>query len=165
MFHVERRLMPAAPPSPIRIAEPQDRAELVRMRTALWPDSTASEVETLLERPRQDYLVLVAPRSSGLCGFAEVGQRPYAGGCHSSPVAYLEGIWVDPDVRGSGVGRALVRAAEAWAVARGHTELASDTLIDNDPSIAFHRAIGFREIERIVCFRKVLREGRSPPAS
>ena len=95
-----------------------------------------------------------SPGAAALVGFAELSIRPYAEGCHSGRVAYLEGWWVDPEARGRRVGRALVEAAERWAVAQGCTEMASDALIDNDRSIAAHRALGFDEVERIVCFRK-----------
>jgi aminoglycoside 6'-N-acetyltransferase I len=102
--------------------------------------------------------VLVAVRGDGrLAGFAEIGARNYAEGCESTPVAYLESWYVDPDVRGSGVGRALVEAVADWARDRGFSELASDTEIDNDASQAAHRALGFEEVERQVCFRRRLR--------
>jgi aminoglycoside 6'-N-acetyltransferase I len=71
-------------------------------------------------------------------------------------VAYLEGWYVEHSVRGLGVGRARVAAAEAWAIQRGCTEFASDTLVDNVASAAAHRALGFEEVEVIRCFRKPL---------
>jgi aminoglycoside 6'-N-acetyltransferase I len=74
----------------------------------------------------------------------------------SSPVGYLEGIFVVPEHRRSGVGEALVRAAEAWARERGCTEMASDRQLDNEPSGVFHEAVGYEEAERIVCYRKSL---------
>lgn len=141
-----------------------DRDELVRMRTALWPDSTATEVDHLLTRLPEAYAVLVAERpDGGLGAFAEVGTRPYAEGCDSSPVAYLEGIWVDPGFRRSGLGAALVRHAERWALARGLTELASDADIHNQASLEFHVAAGFEEVERIVCFRRTLSGDATSP--
>ncbi len=91
-----------------------------------------------------------------LGGFAELGSRKYAEGCATSPVAYLEGIWVDPDARRQGVARELIRGAEEWARGRGSTELASDCEIDNLTSESLHRAVGFEEVERIVCFRRHL---------
>lgn len=139
----------------IRALGAEDRDELVRMRTALWPDSSAAEVDELLRRSGAAYVVLVAERpEGGLGGFAEVGTRPYAEGCASSPVAYLEGIWVDAELRRGGLALALVGAAADWARARGLKELASDALIENQVSLDFHAAAGFEEVERIVCFRR-----------
>jgi aminoglycoside 6'-N-acetyltransferase I len=123
------------------------------MRQALWPDSSAAEVEGLLNGRPPDAHVLVAGRDGGgLCGFAELGSRRYAEGCLTSPVAYLEGIWVDPDVRRRGVALSLVRQAQVWAESSGFTELGSDCDVENDASRAFHVAAGFVEVERIVCF-------------
>lgn len=101
--------------------------------------------------------------SGGLCGFAEVATRPYVDGCRTSPVAFLEGWYVDPDRRGSGVGRALVDAVEAWARARGLEELGSDALLSNEPSHRAHQRLGFIEVERAVRYRKPLGAARSAP--
>jgi aminoglycoside 6'-N-acetyltransferase I len=59
-------------------------------------------------------------------------------------------------VRRRGVGRALLNAAEAWARDRGHTEMASDALIENAVSHAAHARAGYVEVERAVRFRKDL---------
>lgn len=140
-----------------RIARASERAELVRMRTALWPDSTRAEVDELLGRTDGKAAILVAARpEGGLCGYAEVGLRPFADGCVTSPVGYLEGIWVDPDRRRHGIATALVEGAAAWARARGMREFASDAALDNVASLEWHRAAGFEEAERVVCFRMSL---------
>lgn len=139
----------------IRHARPSDRAELLRMRQAFWPDSTSDEVDALLAPDSNpDYDVLVFEREEHrLGGFVELGLRNYAEGCTSSPVAYLEGIWVDPDLRRYRVGEALCAAAVRWTRDRGLTELASDTDLDDSGSRAFHRAVGFEESGRLVCYR------------
>ncbi len=137
----------------IRMATGQDRADLVRMRRALWPDAEEAEVDGLLDRPGVATVVFVAGDGPGSASaFAELGLRSYAEGCSTSPVAYLEGIWVDPEARGSGLGRALVQTAARWARAMGCAELASDTGPENAASLAFHGAVGFRETDRAVCF-------------
>lgn len=128
------------------------------MRRALWPDSEAGEVDALLSgSDGGGARLLVHPRGSGGLGaFAEIGTRSYAEGCVSSPVAYLEGLWVDPDLRRRGVAQALVAAVERWAIAEGLQELAWDTALGNSASESFHGACGFEETDRIVCFRKRL---------
>lgn len=148
-------------------AGPNDLAEWGRMRDALWPpepgEDRAAELRAWLARP--DAVVLVAHRvAGGLCGFAEVGERSTAEGCETQPVAYLEGWWVDADLRGRGIGRALVAAAEAWARRRGLRELASDTTLDNVGSQQAHERLGFVEVERAVHFRKAITPGASPPS-
>src|SRR5262249_39023821 len=79
--------------------------------------------------------VLVAERpTGGLCGFVEASIRPFVDGCTTRPVGYVEGWFVDPDVRRQGVGRKLVTAAEEWAAGQGCVEMASDALLGNADS-------------------------------
>ena len=141
----------------IREARVTDAAEWLRMRYALVPaDDHEHEIAEYFEgRYPTPLMTFVADRGDGkLAGFVEVGTRSYAEGCESSPVGYLEMWFVDEDLRRAGVGAALVRAAEAWARARGCTEMASDTQLGNDVSCEAHRALGYEEVERIVCFRR-----------
>ncbi len=147
----------------IRAITRYDRDEWARMRAALYPDPPVSEIDDWLDAMDAGgthpvgVAVLVADRGDGmLAGFVEIGSRSYAEGCESAPVAYLEGWYVDPDARRSGLGRRLVEAAEDWARANGFTELASDAELDNEVSHRAHRALGFDEVERQVCFRKRL---------
>ena len=145
----------------VRQLEAADWPEWARMRAELWPDQTAAEHEADMPKwaGRDDTVVLVAVGPDGrLCGFAEVGTRPYADGCNTSPVAYLEGWYVDADYRGAGYGRRLVEAAESWARERGLQELASDSLLDNEASHRAHEHVGFTEVERAVRYRKSLTE-------
>ncbi|MFI5250145.1 MAG: GNAT family N-acetyltransferase [Gemmatimonadales bacterium] len=139
----------------VRLYTPQDRAELARMCAALWPGHTDGDLAAWMARG--DAAVFVAEAGPGrLCGFAQAGERAYADCCDTSPVAYLEGWYVDANVRGQSVGRRLVRAVEEWARSRGYRELASDTHIENVGSQRAHARLGFEETERLVLFRKVL---------
>jgi len=108
----------------------------------------------------QAVFVAVRPEG-GLGGFLEASLRTYAEGCDSSPVGYIEGWYVDPDLRRQGVGRALLRAAEAWARAQGCQEMASDCRLDNEASWRAHLALGYEEAERLIHFRKRLEPGRA----
>jgi aminoglycoside 6'-N-acetyltransferase I len=132
-----------------------DRLEWQRMRDALWPGQTAAEMQAWLARP--DATVVVADRGTGtLGGFVEVGARSIADGCDSSPVGYIEGWWVDADCRRTGVGAALIHAAETWARGWGYSELASDTETHNTVSQTAHEHLGFTELDRVVTYRKSL---------
>lgn len=137
-----------------------DAADWLAMRLALWPDSAGeheAEIEALLARP-EDTVTLIARGPDGTAqGFVEAGlRRDYVNGCDTSPVAFLEGIFVRPEARRSGVARLLVSAVEAWARQQNCTEFASDAAPDNFASLDMHRALGFAETERVVFFRKVL---------
>jgi aminoglycoside 6'-N-acetyltransferase I len=142
-----------------------DWTEWLRMGEALFLDESREEIERSMRDffARNEGAVFIAERDDGTaCGFVEVGLRSYAEGCESSPVAYVEAWYVDEDVRQTGYGRALLRAAEEWAVAAGFREIGSDALLDNVVSHRSHRACGYEEVERIVVFRKSLdRPGRS----
>lgn len=144
---------PSTLESPREIA-PADRAEWLRMRTSLWPDDHTAEVERYFAGGLPDLAVFVSPRpQGGLSGFAEWGLRSFADGCSTSPVGYLEGIWVDEDARRTGVGGRLVDLGRSWCRRQGCTEAASDCAIDNEPSRLFHIAQGFAEVERAILFR------------
>jgi aminoglycoside 6'-N-acetyltransferase I len=138
-----------------------DREGWVRLREALWPGSLSdhdAETKKYFAQPHAG-AIFVAERDGRLIGFLELEYRPYAPGCRSSPVPFIEGWYVEPDRQGQGIGRALVEAAEAYARAAGHHEIASDTELENTNSIAAHQALGYEEAERVVCFRKSLRSG------
>jgi aminoglycoside 6'-N-acetyltransferase I len=132
-----------------------------RMRAALWPDGSeghAADIEQFLSLPRSHPLeVLLACSGSGVpLGFVELSIRPYAEGCTSDRVAFVEGWYVEPEHRRRGVGAALMRAAEEWGRVNKCVELGSDTQLWNESSIDAHKALGFEEVERLVAFRKSL---------
>jgi len=129
-------------------------AEWLRMRRALWPDcSEAMHQVEIAERRANGSAVFVYRRESGSLGaFIEVSVRNRVDGSLSPRVAYVEGWFVDEDLRHRGIGRELIGQAEAWAKANGLTELASDAELENAESIAAHHALGFQETFRLVHF-------------
>lgn len=144
----------------VRPIESKDRLEWLRLRSALWPGSHESvhlaDIDVFFQGRPPIAAVLVSPGSDDhLQGFIELSVRPYAAGC-VGPVPYIEGWYVDADVRAQGIGRDLVRAAEQWARERGYTELASDAEWHNRAGQLAHQALGFAEVERAVHFRKSL---------
>lgn len=145
----------------VRSATIDDGPAWLRMRESLWPDESGShtgEIEQFFAGTLRTPLeVLIAIDDAGTAlGFAELSIRNYAEDCETDRVAYLEGWYVEPAARRSGIGRALIAAAEEWARAQGCIEFGSDTLIDNALSAAAHRALGFEETAQIRCFRKAL---------
>ncbi len=151
----------------VRVATPADRDAWLRLRAALWPgdapgdaEEHAREIDAHLDARGEDARwpqeALLAELDGEVVGLAEVSVRPYAEGCETRDVGYLEGWYVAPGHRRRGVGRALVRAAEAWARARGCAELASDTDPDNDVSRRAHAACGFEDAGLVRCFRRRL---------
>jgi aminoglycoside 6'-N-acetyltransferase I len=131
------------------------------LRQQLWPhcprEQHLSEMSSFCAQPER-FAEFVAYAGSGQAvGFVEVALRTdYVNGTDSSPVAFLEGIYVAPEARRTGTARALVGAAKRWAIEKGCREFASDAALENETSHAMHRALGFEETERVVFFRKLL---------
>jgi aminoglycoside 6'-N-acetyltransferase I len=139
----------------VRPATRADAAELARMLEALNPQD---DFDRLAEVHRWRTGAFVLDRGGGrMGGFIHVGTRSYAEGATESPVAFVEEWFVDRDLRRSGQGRALMRAAERWASQRGHRQLASDTPLHNRRSQRAHGRLGFRVAEKLVSFIKELR--------
>jgi aminoglycoside 6'-N-acetyltransferase I len=130
------------------------------LRIELWNWDTVAghrnEAEELYCAGNPDRAAFVAIDDDGtMAGFAEAAlRRDWVEGCSSSPVTFLEGIYVHPDARNSGVARALAEAVADWGRSQSCAEYASNALLDNEDSHAFHAAIGFAETERVVFFRK-----------
>ena len=145
----------------IAVAKLEDAADWATMRQALWPKDNpgihGADIAQLLAAPG-DTINLIARADDGRpAGFAEAGLRhDYVNGTQSSPVAFLEGIYVSPAFRRTGVARQLVHAVEHWARQLGCSEMASDTGIANITSQKLHEALGFAETQRVVYFRKVI---------
>lgn len=142
----------------IRQAMPGDVRDWARMRHALWPDAEAATHEKELREmiAGSGFVGFVALHEGAPVGFAEIFVRPFANGCDSRPVPFLEGIWVAPEMRRKGVSRKLLAACENWARGRGFVELGSDAEVSNAASHQSHAAWGFEETERVVHFRKRL---------
>jgi aminoglycoside 6'-N-acetyltransferase I len=127
---------------------PHELPEVHAMMRALWPDFDG-------EDDGEQILVWERPEG-GLGGFVAHGVRARGEGCATRPVPWIEGWYVAPDLRRTGVGRALIAAVEELARRAGYAELGSDTWLDNAPSIAAHEALGFEPTERLQYFRKRL---------
>lgn len=133
----------------VRLMRTHELSDVTDMMRALWPGGDSYDV--------RDETVLVWEREGGgLGGFISFSLRPWAEGCDSSPVPYIEGWWVAPGLRRAGIGAALVRAVEAWAIEHGYRELGSDVELDNDISLRAHAALGFEPTLRVQFFRKRL---------
>jgi aminoglycoside 6'-N-acetyltransferase I len=148
----------------IRPAQPSDRDQLVRMRVALWPKTSAEEhareLELILEGNAPvtlPLIILVAQAGDRILGFLEVDLRSHADGCNPiRPVGYVEGWYVAEDHRHRGIGRKLLAVAEDWARSQGCAEMASDTWIDNEVSQHVHEVLGYEVVDRCVHYRKRL---------
>ncbi len=134
-----------------------DAPAAARLAGLLWPGCDETELE-------KEYRRLISADSLAcpialLCeepiGFAQCQLRhDYVEGANSSPVAYLEGVFVKAPYRRMGTARRLLSMCKEWARGKGCVELASDCELNNDVSLGFHLNYGFNEANRIICFIK-----------
>lgn len=144
----------------VRPLRESDLNEWFRLRKLLWDatsdDDHKSEMLDILDHPDSQHVLFADSGSGRLIGFLEVSIRPFVEDCSTDHVGYLEGWFVDPQFRKNGVGRELVRHAEAWARERGCSEMASDAEVGNDSSLAAHQNLGYAVTSRLIHLRKEL---------
>ena len=66
---------------------------------------------------------------------------------------YLEDLFVRPEHRGSGIGKALLQKLAATCIAQGYSRLEWAVLDWNTPSIEFYRSMGARSMDEWDIFR------------
>lgn len=142
----------------IRKANHSDLDTLTELALKLWPDHEKTELKAdmaaILEK--HDAAFFLAENGEAV-GFAQCQLRhDYVEGTESSPVGYLEGIFVAEEYRRQGIAKKLLAACQDWARQQGCGEFASDCELTNTESLAFHLRLGFIEANRIICFTKKL---------
>ena len=143
----------------IRKATVSDAEDIAKLAIQMWESHTvgelAEEFADLLAN--EEAAVFLCCEDDIAVGFAQCQLRhDYVEGTDSSPVGYLEGVFVETQYRKRGFGKALVDACENWAKEQGCTEFASDCELENTQSLAFHLRSGFQEVNRVICFvRKI----------
>lgn len=142
----------------IRFAAPEDVRAAAALAAQLY-SASADELEPEMAAAiaAADQAVFLAWDGVLPVGFAHCTlRRDYVEGTETSPVGYLEGVYVAPAHRRQGLAAALVARCEDWARAQGCSEFASDCPLDNTDSAALHLALGFTEANRIICFTRRL---------
>ena len=141
----------------IRKAEIKDLPIIAELACRLWTDNTAPEMQEEMAgiMAQSDAAFFLAYDGENAVGFAQCQLRhDYVEGTDSSPVGYLEGIYVADGYRQQGFARDILSACESWAKIKGCAEFASDCELDNVQSLQFHLNVGFGEANRIICFTK-----------
>lgn len=142
-------------------AEEHHLDELAKLAMALWPENNEDE----LKEEYRDMLnscrhrIVLAQADGTYVAFIHVSLRyDYVEGADSSPVGYVEGIYVRPEYRRRGIARKLIEHGEQWALSMGCSQFASDIEHDNTESYEFHVKAGFREAGRMIAFIKDLKQ-------
>lgn len=143
----------------IRQASIEDSNIVAELALLLWPDNEIDELEKDIKESfsSNENASFIYFHNDVPAGFAQCGlRRDYVEGTESSPVGYLEGIFIKSEYRMTGIAKQLLKECENWARAQGCSEFASDCELINDESLKFHLNVGFEEANRIICFTKKL---------
>ena len=137
----------------------EEVSSLAKLAVLLWPEhqAEAMEREIALLIAENKAAFFLAREGELPTGFAQCALRhDYVEGTSTSPVGYLEGLYVLEEHRRGGVAAGLLSACESWARQQGCREFASDCELHNEQSLRFHLGTGFEEANRIICFTKKL---------
>lgn len=142
----------------IRKAQPADAGDAAALAAMLWPDAEGLYGELLELITRSDAAIFLKYEHERAVGFAQCQLRyDYVEGTDSSPVGYMEGLYICEGFRRRGYARELLAACEMWAKSLNCAEFASDCELSNEDSLRFHLKTGFTEANRIICFTKSLK--------
>ena len=144
----------------IREATINDCAEIANLAKEIWTNNLISELEKEFYEiidSEKSCIYVFEDEDKRIKGFAQCNLRyDYVEGTKSSPVGFLEGIYVTEEYRGKGIGKVLLSAVQSWAKEKGCIEFASECGINNSTSYNFHIHHGFKEVNRVICFTKKL---------
>ena len=143
----------------IKKANHTDAAIIARLAICMWDSHTVEELTQEFEEllSHESAVIYLKYDADLPIGFAQCQLRyDYVEGTDSSPIGYLEGIFVKDGFRKCGYAKELLHACEEWAKNCHCTEFASDCELGNETRILFHQNMGFTEANRIVCFTKKL---------
>lgn len=132
---------------------------LTALAVALWPEHTIEALRPSMAEAvaGENSACFLAFRGDTAVGFAQCQLRhDYVEGTETSPVGYLEGVFVEPFCRRQGIAARLLSACRDWAREKGCREFASDCELTNRESYHFHLKMGFCEANRIICFTQTL---------
>ncbi len=139
----------------VRALEPADHRGWSAMRQQLWPEAGRDDAGDLA-RMHVPAVVMVADDGERLIGFAEATIRSVVDGLYFRPGGFLEGIWVAPKARRTGVATALLGGVTRWVRERGANAMGSDAMPDNRASIAWHKKHGFEIEAEVIKFVREL---------
>jgi len=143
----------------IIIADENNLKVWTELALLLFPDSSFDEEysfhQNVLKSEKE--MGFLYKKDGKYVGFMNLSVRhDYVNGTDSSPVVFIEAIYILAEYRQLGIGKEFIEYASDYAKQKGIAQLASDCLIDNTLSEEFHKGCGFVEKERVICFVKDL---------
>lgn len=143
----------------IRKAEQNDYRIVARLAKELWNNHSLADLENEFKKYlfSDNACIYLDYENNTPVAFSQISLRfEYVEGVNSSPVAYLEGIFVKEEYRKQNIAQQLIIQSEKWAKEKGCKELASDCELENEISYRFHLKNEFKEVNKIICFTKQL---------
>jgi GNAT superfamily N-acetyltransferase len=138
----------------VRQALPADAERIRILAGQLGYDVPIEHVERQVQRMNDEHAILVAvvPRA-GVVGWIGVSLRE---AITDSGRADIEGLVVEDEYRGNGIGQLLVRTAEEWARRRGCTSMRLVSNVVRERAHEFYKRLGYHILKTQHAFKKEL---------
>ena len=138
----------------VREALPSDAQRIMALAVQLGYEVPLSHVERQLRRMNDEHTIFVAvvPRA-GVVGWIGVALREAV---TDSGRADIEGLVVEDEYRGNGIGRLLVAAAEEWARRRNCTSMRLVSNVVRERAHEFYKRLGYDVLKTQHAFKKAL---------
>jgi len=135
----------------------KDFSEWVKLGCEFWnkhsEENIRKDFKRMLTSKRE--VSFLCRNDNKLVGFINIAIRvDYVEGSKTSPVGYLEGIYVRKAYRNQGIARKLMVEAEKWFKIKKVSEIGSDVEIKNIASQKFHKSLGFKRGETLIHYLK-----------
>lgn len=121
---------------------PED--ERARLEHGHWEAHFRKKIEPYIEGNRTEKWVAEGA-SREFLGYVILGE---SGFLTPETHAFIYDVWVAPDYRGKGIGKALVEWAGDWARKRGHRKIKLEVSETNARALHVYQSLGFRAERR-----------------
>ena len=142
----------------VRTAQEGDVEAIASLSAQLGYPTPADEMRERFSRVRAaragEIFVATRTNDARVVGWTHVVARLQL---EDAPYAELAGLVVDENVRGAGVGAALLAAAEGWARAQGFATIRVRSNVIRERAHRFYEREGYERIKAQAVFRKPLR--------
>ena len=127
----------------IRAAEESDAPALAELMTQLGYRTSAEEMRERLSAifRHQDFATFVAVEENEVCGM--IGLSASVGYEHDDPTGRIMALVVDERMRGRGIGRALLAAAEEYFARKKIVRVVLTSRFTREKAHAFYESLGY----------------------
>ena len=129
--------------------------QLTELALALWPNNEKDLIKSDLVYiiGHLNNRVLLAKSDEEYIGFIHMSIRSgFVEGADTTPVGYIEGVYVKPDYRRKGVAKELYHAGLEWLKSEKCSQIGADIGINDNMCPDFYIGMGYKEANRIICY-------------